>query len=121
MSVFRQIPDFLSLDQLASTKQSILVVGGGFLGSELAVALASQGGWAGRGGWATVPCCSCCSSGKVHGCAVTQLSCKGGAWVRRVEGWDEEGGAGEGERRLEGKLNLLLSVNVYQAKRVNLL
>ena len=79
VSVFRQVPDFLSLDQLASTKQSILVVGGGFLGSELAVALASQGGWAGRGGWATVPCCSCCSSGKVHGCAVTQLSCKGGA------------------------------------------
>ena len=46
---------------------------------------------------------------------------QGGGWVRRVEGWDEEGGAGEGERRLEGKLNLLLSVNVYQAKRVNLL
>ena len=45
MSVFRQIPDFLSLEQLANTKKSILVVGGGFLGSELAVALASQGGW----------------------------------------------------------------------------
>ena len=38
-----QIPDYLSLDQLASKVGSILIVGGGFLGSELAVAIASRG------------------------------------------------------------------------------
>lgn len=57
MSVFRQIPDFLTLDQLASTKQSVLIVGGGFLGSELAVALASRGGWDRSGLEAGVGCC----------------------------------------------------------------
>lgn len=38
-----QIPDYLSLDKLASSVGSILIVGGGFLGSELAVGLASRG------------------------------------------------------------------------------
>ena len=38
-----QIPDYLSLDSLATSVGSILVVGGGFLGSELAVGLASRG------------------------------------------------------------------------------
>nr|CAL36989.1 programmed cell death 8/apoptosis inducing factor [Suberites domuncula] len=43
VSVYRAIPDYLSLDKLASSVESILVVGGGFLGSELAVGLASRG------------------------------------------------------------------------------
>ena len=38
-----QIPDYLSLDQLASSVSSILIVGGGFLGTELAVGLVSRG------------------------------------------------------------------------------
>ena len=38
-----QIPDYLKLDKLASSVESILIVGGGFLGSELAVGLASRG------------------------------------------------------------------------------
>ena len=44
-----QIPDYLSLDELVSRVGSILVVGGGFLGSELAVAVASRG--EGEEGW----------------------------------------------------------------------
>ena len=43
ISVFRKIPDFLDLDAMVSSKKSVLVVGGGFLGSELAVAMASRG------------------------------------------------------------------------------
>lgn len=43
VSLYRKIPDYLSLDKLASSVESILVVGGGFLGSELAVGLASRG------------------------------------------------------------------------------
>lgn len=74
VSVFRQIPDFLALDQLASTKQSVLVVGGGFLGSELAVALGNRGGWGG----VFHPTGGCCSSGKMHDCVVTQLFPEGG-------------------------------------------
>ena len=38
-----QIPDYLALDKLAEGAESVLVVGGGFLGSELAVGLASRG------------------------------------------------------------------------------
>ncbi len=38
-----QIPDYLSLDKVAGSVESILVVGGGFLGSELAVGMASRG------------------------------------------------------------------------------
>ena len=86
VSVFRQISDFLALDQLASTKQSVLVVGGGFLGSELAVALASRGGWVGwgRGGWAVLLYWYCCSSGKMRDHVVTQLFPEGG---NLGEGW----------------------------------
>lgn len=40
-----QIPDYLALDDLVGKVESIVVVGGGFLGSELAVALASRGEW----------------------------------------------------------------------------
>lgn len=43
ISVFRKIPDYLELDSIVSSNQSVLVVGGGFLGSELAVAMASRG------------------------------------------------------------------------------
>ena len=49
-----QIPDYLSLDELVTRVGSVLVVGGGFLGSELAVAVASRGegeeGWRSEGG-----------------------------------------------------------------------
>ncbi len=38
-----QIPDYLSLDKLAGSVDSVLIIGGGFLGSELAVGLASRG------------------------------------------------------------------------------
>jgi len=38
-----QINDYLQLDDVAMQKKSVLVVGGGFLGSELAVGLASRG------------------------------------------------------------------------------
>ena len=38
-----QIPDYKALDEIVSNVKSILVVGGGFLGSELAVGLASRG------------------------------------------------------------------------------
>ena len=44
-----QIPDYQSLDKLASSVDSILIVGGGFLGSELAVGLASRGEVGGGG------------------------------------------------------------------------
>ena len=37
-----QIPDFLTLDQLLEKKESVLVVGGGFLGTELAVGMATR-------------------------------------------------------------------------------
>lgn len=37
-----QIPDFLTLDQLLEKKRSVLVVGGGFLGTELAVGMAAR-------------------------------------------------------------------------------
>jgi len=40
---FVQINDYLQLDDVAMQKKSVLVVGGGFLGSELAVGLASRG------------------------------------------------------------------------------
>ena len=43
LSVYRKIPDFLKLDDLVGKVESILVVGGGFLGSELAVGMASRG------------------------------------------------------------------------------
>ena len=43
ISVFRKVPDFLDLDAIVSSKKSVLVVGGGFLGSELAVAMAARG------------------------------------------------------------------------------
>ena len=38
-----QIPDYLALDKLASSVETILIVGGGFLGSELAAGLAHRG------------------------------------------------------------------------------
>ena len=38
-----QIPDYKALDKLLDSAKSILIVGGGFLGSELAVGLASRG------------------------------------------------------------------------------
>lgn len=37
-----QIPDFLTLDQLLEKKESVLVVGGGFLGTELVVGMATR-------------------------------------------------------------------------------
>lgn len=40
---FTQIPDYLALDKLASSVGTILIVGGGFLGSELAAGLAHRG------------------------------------------------------------------------------
>ncbi|XP_003385522.1 PREDICTED: apoptosis-inducing factor 1, mitochondrial-like [Amphimedon queenslandica] len=42
-STFRAIPDYKALDKLLDSAKSILIVGGGFLGSELAVGLASRG------------------------------------------------------------------------------
>eukprot|EP00731_Ephydatia_muelleri_P030546 Em0022g60a len=42
-SVYRNIPDYLALDDLVGRVESIVIVGGGFLGSELAVAMASRG------------------------------------------------------------------------------
>ena len=43
MSSLSQIPDYQQLDALLDKSTSILIVGGGFLGSELAVGLASRG------------------------------------------------------------------------------
>lgn len=43
VSLYRAIPDYQKLDDLVSKVDSILVVGGGFLGSELAVGMASRG------------------------------------------------------------------------------
>ena len=43
VSLFRRIPDYKKLDDLVGKVESILVVGGGFLGSELAVGMASKG------------------------------------------------------------------------------
>ena len=42
-NIIGQINDFLQLDDVAMKSESILIVGGGFLGSELAVGLASRG------------------------------------------------------------------------------
>lgn len=43
ITTFRSIEDFKKLEQLAKNGAHIAVVGGGFLGSELAVALAHRG------------------------------------------------------------------------------
>lgn len=43
VSLYRKIPDYLALDKLASSVETILIVGGGFLGSELAAGLAHRG------------------------------------------------------------------------------
>jgi len=43
VSLYRSIPDFLKMDKLVDSVGSILVVGGGFLGSELAVGMANRG------------------------------------------------------------------------------
>lgn len=43
VSVYRNVNDFLQLDDVAMKSKSVLIVGGGFLGSELAVGLASRG------------------------------------------------------------------------------
>ena len=43
VSLYRSIPDYQKLDGLVEKAESILVVGGGFLGSELAVGMASRG------------------------------------------------------------------------------
>ena len=37
-----QIPDFLALDQRLEKAKKVLVVGGGFLGTELAVGMATR-------------------------------------------------------------------------------
>ena len=42
MCLSLQIPDFLSLDELLEKRKSVLIVGGGFLGSELAVGIAAR-------------------------------------------------------------------------------
>lgn len=42
-SVFLQITDFQSLEKITQSAKSIVVVGGGFLGSELACALGHKG------------------------------------------------------------------------------
>lgn len=44
VSLYRAIPDYQKLDELVGKVESILVVGGGFLGNELAVGIASRGG-----------------------------------------------------------------------------
>lgn len=46
VTTYRTIDDFKKLDKIAKNGAHIAVVGGGFLGSELAVALATRG----RGG-----------------------------------------------------------------------
>lgn len=43
VTVFRKIQDYLDLDQITDNVESVTVVGGGFLGSELACALAFKG------------------------------------------------------------------------------
>lgn len=43
ISLYRAIPDYQKLDDLVGKVESVLVVGGGFLGSELAVGIASRG------------------------------------------------------------------------------
>ena len=43
VSLYRSIPDYQKLDELVGSVGSILVVGGGFLGSELAVGMANRG------------------------------------------------------------------------------
>lgn len=42
VSTFRNIKDFQKLDKIAKDGAHVVVVGGGFLGSELAVALAHK-------------------------------------------------------------------------------
>ena len=42
-NIIGQVNDFLQLDDVAMKSKSVLIVGGGFLGSELAVGLASRG------------------------------------------------------------------------------
>lgn len=43
MTTYRTVEDFKKLDKIAKNGAHIAVVGGGFLGSELAVALAKRG------------------------------------------------------------------------------
>ena len=43
ITTFRTVSDFKKLDQIAKDGAHIAVIGGGFLGSELAVALAKRG------------------------------------------------------------------------------
>ena len=43
ISLYRAIPDYQKLDELVGAVGSILVIGGGFLGSELAVGMANRG------------------------------------------------------------------------------
>lgn len=43
VSTYRTVDDFKKLDKIAKNGAHIAVVGGGFLGSELAVALAKRG------------------------------------------------------------------------------
>jgi programmed cell death 8 (apoptosis-inducing factor) len=43
VSLYRTIPDYQRLDELVGKVESVLVVGGGFLGSELAVGMANRG------------------------------------------------------------------------------
>lgn len=43
VSLYRTVPDYQRLDDLVGRVESVLVVGGGFLGSELAVGMATRG------------------------------------------------------------------------------
>lgn len=43
--MYLQISDFQHLDEATRKAKSVVVVGGGFLGSELACALGKRGGW----------------------------------------------------------------------------
>ncbi|XP_038057403.1 apoptosis-inducing factor 1, mitochondrial-like [Patiria miniata] len=43
ITLFRNIKDFLALDDITQTAKSIVIIGGGFLGSELACALGRRG------------------------------------------------------------------------------
>lgn len=43
VTTFRGIPDYVELNEIVKETESIAIIGGGFLGSELACALARRG------------------------------------------------------------------------------
>lgn len=43
VTTFRGIPDYLELNDMIKETESVAIIGGGFLGSELACALARRG------------------------------------------------------------------------------